>query len=171
MSDVYFEWLVNKVDPNHMGDREVLKKLYERPFTWKKRGNIARDENRAIDGLVLRKLYLKETGLLLGNPPAEATVLEVLVALSINIDNGLVAGNGDQARWFWLMVDNLGLTRPGAPVNYILNRWLAREFNWNGEGSPFPLQNCKFDQRRVELWLQACGYFSEPIEREERRMG
>ena len=162
--DNYFVWLRNQIDPDevyHEKD-ELLKVLYLREFEWSTKGNLARDENRAIDGKELRRRYGEISGeqMDLMKP---ASVLEVLVALAINIDGGLASGNGEHPRWFWLMLSNLGVLEPGAEVNYILNRWIYRQFKFNGEGSPFPLRVCKYDQRKVELWLQACGYFSEEI--------
>ena len=162
----YFTWLCDQIDPEYQKRgkyHSLLERLYLRPFEWSVKGNLSRDENRAIDGKQLRKEYARFSGMNM-DMFVPASVLEVLVALAINIDNGLVAGDGRQADWFWLMLTNLGLLEEGCEADYILNRWLHRQFRWDGSGSPFPLTKCKFDQRRVELWLQACGYFSEEIE-------
>lgn len=165
MVDNYFEWLRAQIDPDgvcHEHD-ELLKTLYFREFEWSTKGNLARDENRAIDGKELRRRYEDISGehMDLTKP---ASILEVLIALAINIDGGLAAGEGEHPRWFWLMLANLGVLEKGVEVNYILSRWIYRQFKFDGEGSPFPLRICKYDQRKVELWLQACGYFSEEIE-------
>ena len=163
----YFVWLCNEVgaftsgSPDHI---RILRELHDTPFEWAVEGNLVRDENRAVDGKHLRHVFMEMKGVpvnMYGGMGIPASVLEVLVALSINIDNKLVAGNGEQARWFWLMLDNLGIT-DGGDIHQKIYRWLHREFDFDGVGSPFPLRDCKTDQRRIELWLQACGYFSEP---------
>lgn len=160
--ELYLQYLTNIIDPlGRNNQQDLLRKLFFHPFEWIHRGNLAHDENRAIDGKQLRVAFMRDYPGVKYDLEIAANCLEVMVALAINIDNGLVAGNGDHPKWFWLMCSNLGLLDPNCNVEDALNRWLFRGFSWNGEGSPFPLRSCKFDQRRVELWLQACGYFSE----------
>ena len=159
----YIHWLCDLV--GHRADETLMRILDQKEFIWKKQGNLSRDANRAVDGKEMRTRFGADPETLI----EPATVLEVLVALSINIDNGLVGGNGDQARWFDSMIFNLGINSQTdvGEVNYILDKWMTRHFLWDGTGSPFPLKHCKFDQRRVELWLQACGYYSEEFYGEE----
>lgn len=162
----YFVWLCDKVDafePYRSNFIRILRELHNIPFEWGTEGNVVRDENRAMDGKHLRHVFMSEKGVptnMYGGMDIPASVLEVLVALSINIDNKLVAGNGEQARWFWMMLGNLQID-DGGDIHQKIDRWLHREFDYDGLGSPFPLMDCKSDQRNIELWLQACGYFSE----------
>lgn len=162
----YFVWLCTKVDAcNHFG---IMEKLHDTEFTWIERGNLIRDENRADAGKNLRRefLDLKCIPNIYGDMNVPASVLEVLVALAVDADGKLAGdGSGDGVpKYFHEMVSNLGVYDSPGDVNYILDRWLNREFEWNGTGSPFPIRKgCKFDQRKVELWLQACGYFSQEL--------
>lgn len=107
------------------------------------------------------------TGVVSETPPS---VLEVLVCIACKANSDLIGEYGvDNTPYvFWMMVANLGLLADGLTeedANYILDKWTSREFECNGLGSPFPIKNCHRDQRKVDLWLQICGYFSSQIER------
>lgn len=162
----YFVWLCMKVD----GCEEfgLMEKLHRREFTWINKGNLFRDENRAVGGRMLRRDFLRQKAVpnIFGDMDIPASVLEVMVALAEDIDDKL-AGDGSGERiglYFHEMLRNLGIYEEGADIDYILDRWLNREFSWDGSGSPFPIhKGCKYDQRKVELWLQACGYYSQEL--------
>lgn len=168
----YYQWLLEKVD----GYKEpyynyslLLHKLHSIPFVY----SIERDGNRAIDGERLRLEYMDENDIDYiyddrdGSVPC--SVLEMLISLSVRCDQEIMgeAGVDQVARWFWIMIENLDLMRctddnfSGEYVSQQVHIWLDRMFDRRGKGSPFPLRRAIHDQRKVEIWLQMCGYLSE----------
>lgn len=167
----YFVWLCNKVDTftaEHSDYVRVLRDLHDTEFIWGNVGNLAHDENRAIAGRQLRYEFMSGKAVptnVYGGMESPASVLEVLVALAVDINNKIVGSDTEPGRWFWLMLRNLGVLDSRENLDSVrtkIDRWLHRDFEFDGVGSPFPLGDCDTDQRKVELWLQACGYFSEP---------
>jgi hypothetical protein len=70
--------------------------------------------------------------------------------------------------WFWEFLENLDLSGfddseeiDPADVAEILDRFIWRTYNRNGEGGIFPLKNPRSDQRDVELWYQLAAYIRE----------
>lgn len=166
----YYQWLLEKID----GYKEpyynyslLLHKLHSLPFIW----SIERDGNRATDGKRLRWEYMDENGIPEGayKEGVACSVLEMLISLCIRCDLEIIgeAGVDQVAKWFWIMIDNLDLSRctddnfNGDYVEQQIGIWLDRVFSRNGKGSPFPLKKARHDQRKVEIWLQMCGYLSE----------
>lgn len=166
----YYQWLLEKVD----GYKEpyynyslLLHKLHSLPFVW----SIERDSNRATDGKRLRWEYMDENSIPEGayRDGVPCSVLEMLISLCIRCDLEIIgeAGVDQVAKWFWIMIDNLDLSRctddnfNGEYVEQQIGIWLDRVFSRNGKGSPFPLKKAHHDQRKVEIWLQMCGYLSE----------
>ena len=45
-------------------------------------------------------------------------------------------------------------------VDYIINRFLNREYKPNGEGGLFTIRNTKRDMRTVEIWYQLNEYIN-----------
>ncbi len=167
--DDYFDWILEQVGfdlPEHRDYLRLLKKLSTTEFTW----ILPMDENRDIDGFDLRKEYLFDEGYRrydIWDSPR--SVLEVLVAFSRRIETEIMGepGNDDLARWFWVMIGNLGLLKfddnhfVESEIDKILEKWLSRKFNSDGKGSIFPLKKKKVDQREVEMWYQMHGYLNE----------
>ena len=166
----YYQWLLEKID----GFKEpfynyslLLKELHSIPFEW----SIDRDGNRAIDGEQLRWEFMDEHNIpdIFYKDGIGCSVLEMLVSLSVRCDLEIMGVSGENliARWFWIMIDNLDLMRcsddhfSGEYVRQQVKIWLNRVFDRNGNGSPFPLKRAKYDQRKVEIWAQMCGYLSE----------
>lgn len=149
---------------------ELWRLLLRREFVWVN----PMDRNRAIDGLELRADYLKrhsekELGMYMDDP---CTVLEMLIALSIRIEFDLMSEPGEEApmRWFNLMINNLDLNKFSddrlysgwkAEADFILDRWMKKNYYSCGEGSAFPLEKYKKDQRKMEIWSQMCEYLNE----------
>lgn len=104
----------------------------------------------------------------------DVSVLEVLIALSIRIERDIMGepGNYQDDRWFWIMIDNLGLNSctnddfDEEIVDYILSKWLDRRFSYDGTGGIFPIKTPRFCQKDVEIWYQMCEWIDEnyPIE-------
>ena len=114
---------------------------------------LPRDQNRLEDGKKLREK-------LGGYTENDISVLEVLIALSQRCDSMM----DSEENWFWVFLKNMELLVPGLSEEEIRDKidiWVLRKFSRDGKGSPFPRQKCLRDQRKIELWKQMCGYFSD----------
>lgn len=142
----------------------LCRRLYRTPFTWTLQG----DEDRAKDGQQLRIFFAEETKR--NVPDGPVNVLEVLVALSMRTDDWLSGGENGPNAWFMTMLHNLGLDGftddtlmdhgMAEKVDYILEKWMNREYEYNGNGGLFPLRNPPDDQRcdtfeyQLQLYLK-----------------
>lgn len=130
--------------------------------------SIARDESRVDDAYELREEFLDYIGIE-GDFEYDPTVLEVLIALSIRIDNEYIGdpSNPNPSFIFWDMISNLGLdefTDYRFNINIVDNiifDWLHRNFERDGKGSIFPISHPSQDQRKIEIWSQMQEYLSE----------
>lgn len=174
----YFEWLYDLVcnDGYVKGLRyeELLFYLYQKDFVY----ILPRDENRFMDGIALRYEYGGDVGAsrpqiedVLDNRPC--SVLEMLVALAIRIENNIMFDSeaGDRTwRWFWKMMTNMnlgGMTNDKFDRDYVdrvIERMLARKYEANGRGGLFTIANCKEDLRNVEIWSQMNWYMNSMSE-------
>ena len=160
--DAYFEWLVSKIGDgkiDHLRMR-ILRKLYFMPFYY----NIPNDAHRYEEAVCLRDQYSYETGIMC-DYEGPCNVLELLVSLAKMVSEDVLGTFYHENRtfeWFWMMIDNLGLlsVRP-AEVERIVKKWVDRDFEFDGRGSPFPLRDPPEDQRTVEIWKQICNYIFE----------
>lgn len=176
ISNEYFEWLYDLVCDNRYHDpisfRKLLIRLHDTEFTYL----IAKDQNRALDGIDLRRRFalirMASDGYsydaimgCLDSP--ECSVLEMMIALSIRCEETIMddPNVGDRtAQWFWSMITNLGLGSMTDSkfdrrfVDDAVARFLDREYEPNGKGGLFTIRRCKFDLRDVEIWHQLCWY-------------
>lgn len=172
----YFEWLCDlvNVDQEDKSWWILLKDLHKKQFY----SLIPHDENRASDGVELREEFLRDN---CWYPKyieieGECSVLEMLIGLARRIDFEMSDPYHDSTcdqtiYWFWEMIDNLGLItfsddryadcKGVCYVDEIIDRFLKRDYSWNGEGGLFPLKNSHEDQRKVEIWYQMNAYLSE----------
>lgn len=166
----YYEWLiepiVNNVDSEDISYRKLLACLHETTFTY----TIPRDENRAHDGIDLRRRFVLSenydedyTDYLRG----PCSVLEMMIALAIRCEENIMddTSYGDRtAQWFWGMINSLGLgDQTDRRIDYIyvddvIKRFLDRDYEPNGKGGLFTIRNCRQDLREVEIWYQLCWY-------------
>ena len=122
-----------------------------------------RDDNRAGDGLDLRRLY----GVIFEEP---CTVLELMIALSNRIEMDIMGNSnyGDRTgQWFWRMIYSLGLSSQNdinfdeGYVDYILNRFNRRQYAPNGEGGLFTVDHPRVPpMNEIEIWRQAMRYLN-----------
>lgn len=133
---------------------------------------LERDDNRYDDGVELRDEYTIPDDYYdfineFMNRPC--SVLEMLLGLAIRVDDEFI---GDPAEehpeiFFMEMIKNLGLDRfkgdryRDVDVVKIVLRWINREFEKDGRGSPFPIKYDCRDQRYLEIWDQMNVYISE----------
>lgn len=171
--DDYRDWLISQVaDRSHRDYISVLSHLFEREFTW----ILPMDENRATDGIGLRYEWLtfvgdsdfEELESVFGRTPC--SVLEFLIALSVNWEHEITYDfkKGDRSvEWFWLMLSNLGLLDypdydyNKEDVDEIVDIFLERSYEKNGEGGIFPLKTSTIDQTKCEIWIQLQNYLLE----------
>jgi hypothetical protein len=166
IEDVYFDWLCAKVrqdnTPNYL---ELFRILHSHIFT----PVVREDENRVEDAKELREYFLSETGLYPEVGPGwvnqECSVLEVLIAFS-----GIAEFEIEMSarEWFWQFITNLRLEdyrrasfSDREAICDILDRFVMRDYEPNGDGGLFPLRRPKRDQREVEIWYQFCDYVDD----------
>lgn len=171
VENAYFNWLCSKVinvkltDPNQTYWK-LFKQLHGTEFTWVHR----MDENRAADGMDLRRDFLALSG---GVDSPEwrdipCSVLEMLIAFARRAEH---MTDIPYQEWFWRFLDNLDLkdeTEVSDAANFdpqdidsYLQIWMNRQYGENGDGGLFPLKNPHENQHNVELWYQFCRYVAE----------
>ena len=166
----YFAWLLNFIDNSYVNIRQynaLLLYLFDKEFIWM----IPNDSNRALDAMELRFEFLN------GYQNEEldlrpCSVLEVLIRLAIDWEHEITYDfhKGDRSsKWFWTMVGNLGLLEYTDDefdiemVDNIVENWLNRSYQKNGEGGIFPIKNGNVDQTKVEIWLQLQNFVLENV--------
>lgn len=165
----YFDWLCEVINLKPGLYDILINELYNIDFTWV----LDLDSNRAEDGLILRGEYAGAAEI-----DKPCSVLEALIGLAIKMNYLLDdEDRGDRTRlWFWEMIDNLGLSdytdsklnglfgqglEATNEIRDICNRWMNREFDYAGVGSPFPLNTPYEDQRKLHLIGQLNAYVLE----------
>lgn len=163
--NAYFEWMCGKIgDERSNGDfLELLSYLHNTEFVY----TIARDANRAEDGLALRYRFTYETGLPEIYLAGPCSVLEMMIALVIRCEETIMddPSVGDRTgQWFWGMIVNLGLGHmdnarfDAGYTQSVITKFLNRKYKPNGEGGLFTIKNCVYDLRDVEIWYQLNWY-------------
>ena len=168
IESLYFNWLVAKVTDPHARTPsqtywKLLRELHSNEFVW----HVARDDNRAEDGVNLRGEFL--TQMRMEADPVwfnvGCSVFEMIYALC---RQAAYQDDRHPYEWFWEIMENMGLAdlsdassiRP-EDVADACERLVWRTYDRNGRGGMFPLQNPRFDQRRVEIWYQMEEYLGE----------
>lgn len=178
LSDRYFEWMRQLVcgdkDYNHLTYRKLLTYLYNTEFIYIHE----MDENRAQDGIDFRYHFgckkgyssdIIERYLDLG----PCNVLEMMVALAFKGEEQIMYDfeYGDRTgQWFWSMIVSLGLGNmhdrnfDSYYVAETIDRFMRRQYQPNGAGGLFTIENCKTDLRDVEIWSQFMWYLNTIID-------
>ena len=96
----------------------------------------------------------------------------MMIALAIRCEEHIMddpdIGNRT-GQWFWNMIVNLGLgsmTDAKFDENYtnmVIERFLNREYERNGDGGLFTVKHSRRDLRTVEIWYQMCWYLDEIV--------
>lgn len=165
----YFEWLYDLVSgerfSKHISYRKLFMHLHRTEFIF----SIPKDENRAEDGVCLRRRFgiemdYPDIDLYLDGP---CSILEMMIALSVRCEETIMddpAMGNRTGQWFWGMIVSLGLGSMDDSrydrdhVDYILDRFLNREYESNGKGGLFTIKDCRDDLRTVEIWIQLLWY-------------
>ena len=168
----YFRWLCYLIDEKKVKNyTKLIDYLYNVEFFYA----IPLDGNRYDDGINLRYRFGYDNGIedpiiasCLDNK--SCSILEMMVALAVRVEEHIMQNPDDgllPGRWFWKMIDNLGLggmtdnNFDGELVNYVVWRFMNREYGPDGEGSLVYLPNCHYDLRSMEIWYQIMRYLSE----------
>lgn len=169
VNDEYFEWLCELIDARRfskqVGYMKLLTHLHNIEFTW----FILRDDNRADDGVQLRRRYAleREDLTLQRYLYGPCSVLEMMVALAIRCEETImddVRMGNRTGQWFWGMIHSLGLNHMSDNrfdrdyVDDVVSRFLNREYEPDGRGGLFTVRHCDFDLRTVEIWCQLSYY-------------
>jgi hypothetical protein len=177
LNDGYFKWLLGILgfkDPiNDCGYISMLSYLYSTDFKLTD-PVVGHDDNRLDDGFELRAQYSNnftdpEFPTIFEEP---VSVLEVLTAFAVRIDDDIMYDGALHAsKWFFIMIDNLGMTnftddRLGLDwviddEEQIIDIWMSRQYGPSGRGTIFPINNTGVDQRNVEMWYQMQEWFKE----------
>ena len=170
MNDLYFSWIEKLISNDEMkasDSGKLISLLNDIQFDYL----IPMDDNRIADGIDLRYRFGYDTEI----PYAQiatyldirpASVLEVMVALSLRIEEQFIDGD-DVGNWFWIMIANLGLDEykdlyfNKAEVDRIVKKFLKRDYEKNGRGSLFITNDRNKDMRQIEIWDQMHLYLNE----------
>lgn len=169
LDELYFTWLYSRVcSATNKNPRRsywgLLRLLYKTEYRWQK---ISMDENRAEDGRDLRLSFLRQysdQSMDVDWMELPCSFLEFLIALS---DRAAFESSLSRSTWFWTMLDNLGLATHNdiSFKSEIAERRLQicmdREYDEDGIGGLFPLDQPMIDQRYVEVWYQLAAYILE----------
>jgi hypothetical protein len=165
----YFYWMYHLVCgdryPEEISFKKLLMHLHDTEFTY----SILRDENRAQDGIDLRRRFelITECPGVSEYLRGPCSVLEMMVALAIRCEENIMddPSVGDRTgQWFWGMVVNLGLGAMNDRmyderfVEESLMRFLNRDYEPDGKGGLFTVRDHRRDLRTVEIWYQLCWY-------------
>lgn len=165
IDSLYLDWLHAKVllhDQPFYNYEQMIKGLHDVEYIWL----VAKDDNRAQDGLDLRMEFLRDLNLEIDDVwyTQGCSVLEMLIGLSRRAN----FQTGDDTRdWFWDLISNLGLAYLHDDSFVmddfleIVNTFVWRTYHYDGQGGLFPLDHPAKDQREVQIWEQLFAYLDD----------
>lgn len=172
--EIYVNWLYRMVDEERptwyvsdifyvqAGYSRLMDALYNTEFT----PLVDFDQNRAADGVALRRRFCVETGYRPSKAfmDAPCSMLEMIIGISsrmaFNMDASLES-------IFWHLITNLDLRSENDEyfneprVNEILETLNNRTYDELGNGGLFPLKESSRDQRQIEIMFQMYEYVNE----------
>ena len=162
----YLAWLREMVRLDEPQYDELAQVLWSTDFHYSVRG----DDNRAADGVALRKEYDETYGhncTKLASKPC--SVLEFLIALAKRMDYATFDYTvGPRVyKWFWDMLRNLGIGeyRCKKPkirgISTVLENFMTRNYDENGTGNIFSLRKTVPEFEKIEFWYQMNAYLDE----------
>ena len=168
---VYFSWLCDLIDRGRFSKdisyEKLLEHLHNIEFTW----FIPKDDNRAHDGLMLRRRFglTREDLSLQTYLTGPCSVLEMMVALAVRCEENIMDDSrlGNRTgQWFWGMIRNLGLSSmndSSFDTEYVDDKiaiFLNRQYAPDGRGGLFTVKDYPQDMRTVEIWCQLSWYLN-----------
>ena len=182
--DAYYDWLIEKIDLfDCNGSRLVdiyswsLKKLFMTEFKPHDERHVetgSYDADRACDGLYLRELFSEvveeDEGFWHGLIFSECSVLEMMIALAVRMDNNYLFDPeiGERAaQWFWNMFESLGLMDYDndnyieEEVAQIIRTFNNGQYHSDGRGGLFTFEKAWPDVKRMDIWSQMTRWINE----------
>lgn len=166
MLEDYYQWLVGLLgdDDLRCNYQKLLHQLFSTDFYW----SVSFDSNRAGDGLYLREVFTKETGIQLYLDD-HCSVLEMMIALAMRCEDVIYDPDIQDSVYetFMDMLCNLELdfmddnNYDEAHVAKILDDFMCRKYDFNGHGGLFCVLFSPEDFRKKDLWWQANMYLDE----------
>ena len=175
LTEIYFDWMSEIAFPN-IRDRSrygyLLDALNASMFYF----SIPMDENRMRDGIDLRyrfaydKGYSNEEVAVALNHNRSCSMLEMMVALSLKGDERILYDfeTGGRADYiFRTMLESMQLIDmtndrfDSGYIDYRINRLLNHDYEFNGNGGFFTVENPRKDMRLVDIWYQMNWYLQK----------
>ena len=178
IGDEYFDWMYETVCNDkysrNISYRKLFQQLHDTDFVY----ILPMDESRWEDGVDLRYRFGRDRGYddriiatQLDRYPC--SVLEMMIALSIRCEEHIM-GNHDVGnrvgQWFWEMIVSLDLghmTDKNYDPDYVdrvMDIFLNREYDRNGKGGLFTVDNPAGDMRNTEIWYQMHWHLNECVD-------
>ena len=164
----YREWLIDQV--NTVEDYTyMLRELYSIEFY----STVSNDEDRGMDGLVLRNEWADSVGYAGSLDFGVANMLEVIIGIARRIEfrlfGTIYVDEWDYVRIFWDLIDNLGLGEMfGTLSRYtfdeiyeIVTLFLSRQYKRHRKGNIFDIQDDTINLRKLNIWTQMGIYVRE----------
>lgn len=162
----YRIWMQRKVKMT-IGHAKLLTMIHEIPF----RSSVARDRNRILDALAMRRRFCHRFKIQFELADSEicdgsCSVLELLVSFAERVGDEWV-GDDETANLFFKFLVNLDIAMEDSifdkeRVKTSLSKWMPGNIRRNGEGGLFPLyKHPEVDQRNKELWIQMMPWLNE----------
>ena len=175
LQELYFQWMADMVFPDIRERRQyehLLVTLNASIFHF----TIPMDENRMTDGIDLRYRFAFEKGLsneevsMTLNHNRSCSILEMMVALSIKGDERILYDyeTGGKAYYiFKIMLESMHLVdmtndnfNPSY-IDYRIDCLLNHDYDYNGNGGLFTVDNPRRDMRDVDIWYQMNWYLQK----------
>ena len=171
----YFEWMYHLV----CGDKKYNKLSYRKLLEYLDSVDFIpimdMDDNRRIDGIDFRYQFGYVNGYsdkLIHDlvDTRNCSVLEMMVALAFRVEEQITSNYlyGDRtSQWFWIMITSLGLGQmydSQFDLNYcntVIDNFMRRQYEPNGQGGLFTIENPRQDLRDVDIWTQFMWYLSD----------
>ena len=176
LNEDYFKWMCHLITSNdrYFNSKSynyLLSHLHEKEFIYL----IEMDKNRLKDGLDLR--YQFGYSFNIDNDIIRqyvdirpCSVLEMMIALSVRCEDTIMMDPeyGDRTGfWFWNMLCSLGLEHmtdenyDSKYVDIVIEKFLYRDYEYNGHGGLFTIDNPHCDLKDVEIWNQMTWFLSK----------
>lgn len=178
LENEYFDWMYhlvgndNKVR-NKISYRKLLSFLNSVIFV----PMMDMDDNRRVDGIDFRYRFAYAEGYpddyidkYLND--RDCSVLEMMIALAFKVEEEITEDYiyGDRTgQWFWSMIISLGLNRMTDDIfdlqycETVIDRFMARQYDYDGKGGLFTIQHPYRDMREVDIWCQFMWYLDENL--------
>lgn len=160
MSD-YYIWLLDRVgllQETYSTYSRLLRHLFVTDYIYV----LKRDEDRAEGGKNLRVVFSNSENIYIDDVKSgNCSVLEMLIALAFHLEDN---SRLNHTIWFIEMINNLGLGEfsdtfyDANAVDAILNKWMNRLYDHDGQGNIFKITDFHGDMRTMTTWDQMNAY-------------